>query len=145
MTARRTAALFAITALLLTGCAPDEDATPQAELSPTVTPKSTPTPKPTPSPTPVISLPPVPPDLAALRTVTMDVVHLEQPEPGAWIISTLIVDPRGDDGSAEARLAIAVCERAVELGATRVSVLERDDSTFVVYGHPSYGNVCTEI
>ena len=63
-------------------------------------------------------------------------------EPGRIEVSTTIVDPRGADGSAAARRALAICRAAQQLlvrgGVTspHVSVLERDGSTFVLYGHP---------
>lgn len=73
------------------------------------------------------------------------VVSATETEPGRYEIQTSIVDPRGAAGSAEAVDAIAICEAVVKLGATYVSVLEEDGTTFVVYGHPRYGDVCTEI
>ena len=74
-------------------------------------------------------------------------------EPGRLEVSTTIVDPRGDDGSPEAQLAIAVCEAAVGLlegaGAGEgayVAVFEDDGTHFVLYGHPRVTEgECTEI
>lgn len=83
---------------------------------------------------------------AELQQVAGDqVLKAVETEPGRIEVSTSIVDPRGDDGSAEAQAAIAICQAAVGLGATYVSVLEEDGSTFVLYGHPTYGDVCTEV
>lgn len=66
-------------------------------------------------------------------------------EPGRIEVETSITDPRGGEGSTEAAAAIAICEAAVSLGATYASVLEADGTTFVLYGHPSYGQTCTEV
>lgn len=71
------------------------------------------------------------------------VTDVEETEPGRWQIHTSIEDPRGDDGtSEEAQQAVAICEKAVELGASKVSVMESNGTTFVLYGHPSYGDTC---
>jgi hypothetical protein len=72
----------------------------------------------------------------------------EETEPGRLEIATTIVDPRGEEGSAEAQLAIGVCEAGVTIlgaGATVVSVLEQDGTSFVLFGHPSApAGRCTE-
>jgi len=66
-------------------------------------------------------------------------------EPGRIEIQTTIVDPR-TDASEEAASAVAACEAAVEtLGAAHVSVLEEDGTSFVLYGHPQYGEECVEV
>lgn len=119
--------------------------------APAPTPTVTVTVMATPEPAPTVTVTASPPDatapaddrLAALRTVSQMVTGVEETEPGRWVIHTSIVDPRGDDGtSPEAQKAVAICEKAVELGATTVSVMESNDSTFVLYGHPSYGDTC---
>lgn len=59
-------------------------------------------------------------------------------EPGRIRIETSIVDPRGADGSEEAKSAITICESVVTLfGPSYVSVLEDDRTNFVLFGHPS--------
>ncbi len=72
------------------------------------------------------------------------VESVTETEPGRWEVQTSITDPRTDD-SAEAAEAIAICEAAVEGGADFVYVLESDGTIYVVYGHPSYGDTCTEV
>lgn len=132
----------ALLLLVLTSCGGAPEPTPTVTVTVTA--------KPEPAPTVTVTAAP-PADassadgrLAALRAVSEMVTAVEETEPGRWVVHTSIVDPRGDDGnSAEAQQAIAICEKAVELGATKVSVMESDDSTFVLYGHPSYGNTCT--
>ena len=136
--------LLAASALLLalTGCSAT------AGPAPTVTVTVTADARPAPTVTVTVSAAPDSMSdgdrLTALRAVSQMVTGVEETEPGRWVVHTSILDPRGDDGSSpEAQKAIAICERAVELGATYVSVMESNDSTFVLYGHPSYGNVCT--
>ena len=79
------------------------------------------------------------------------VVIATQTEPERVVVETTIVDPRGDDGSDEARTAIQVCEATVTLlegmgaGAPKVSIMEDDGTSFVLYGHPSYPGGCTEV
>lgn len=59
-------------------------------------------------------------------------------EPGRITIDTSVVDPRGADGSDEAKMAIAICESAVSLfGPSYVAVKEHDGTHFVLFGHPS--------
>ena len=111
----------------------------------TVTVTATPEPAPTVTVTaePPAAVAPTDDRIAALRAVSQMVTGVEETEPGRWVVHTSIIDPRGDDGSSpEAQKAIAICEKAVELGAVHVSVMESNDSTFVVYGHPSYGDTC---
>lgn len=66
-------------------------------------------------------------------------------EPGRITVETTISDPRGENGSQQAQAAIAICEAAVSLGAAHVVVYEADGTSFVLYGHPAYGDVCTEV
>ncbi|MCM3533514.1 hypothetical protein M3693_04650 [Cellulosimicrobium funkei] len=83
---------------------------------------------------------------ADAQAVAGDVVtKATETEPGRIEVETTIADPRSDAGSAEAQSAIAVCEAVKGLGAEHVSVLEADGSTFVVAGHPSYGEACAEV
>ncbi|MEV8179182.1 hypothetical protein AB0O99_14100 [Cellulosimicrobium funkei] len=83
---------------------------------------------------------------ADAQAVAGDVVtKATETEPGRIEVETTIADPRSDAGSAEAQSAIAVCEAVKGLGAEHVSVLESDGSTFVVAGHPSYGEACAEV
>jgi hypothetical protein len=66
-------------------------------------------------------------------------------------VATSITDPRGAAGSAEAQPAIEVCEgtfawlQAQGTAEPKVSVMEADGTAFVVHGHPSYPDGCTEI
>lgn len=69
-----------------------------------------------------------------------------QSEPGRLQIDTSLVDPRGAAGSPDAKKATAICEAAVaKFGAAHVSVMENDGTSWILYGHPSYGNTCTEV
>lgn len=56
-------------------------------------------------------------------------------ELGRYLVSTSIADPRGADGSAEARSAIALCQavRDNRAGAAYVRVDERDGTAFVIW------------
>lgn len=66
------------------------------------------------------------------------VTKAEESEPGRISVETSLVDPRGEDGSAEARQAIEICEAAAGIeGVTYVSVLEKDGTSWVLFGHPS--------
>ena len=72
-------------------------------------------------------------------------------EPGRITVETTIVDPRGDSGSPAAQQAVQVCEGVVAYlqgtgeAEPYVSVMENDGSTYVLYGHPSYPDGCTEV
>ncbi len=73
-------------------------------------------------------------------------------EPGRVEVETTIIDPRGGTtGSPEAQQARAVCEGALAWLQTRgaaepkVSVMESNGTSFVLYGHPSYPGGCTEV
>jgi hypothetical protein len=72
-------------------------------------------------------------------------------EPGRITAETTITDPRGADGSPAAQQAIQVCEGVVAylqgtgVAEPKVSVMESDGSTFVLYGHPSYPGGCIEV
>ena len=78
---------------------------------------------------------------AAGDTVTRAV----ESEPGRFEVETTIVDPRGEEGSDEAKAAIAICSAVVELGATYVRVLEQDGTTFAIYAPSQYGEECAEV
>lgn len=82
----------------------------------------------------------LPADLAkTVKTAT-------QTEPGRLQIDTSLVDPRGDAGSPAAKQATAPCEAAVEeFSEAHVSVMEDDGTSWILYGHPTYGNTCTEV
>ncbi|WP_146071722.1 hypothetical protein [Cryobacterium sp. Y50] len=80
-------------------------------------------------------------DTAALVT------SAEEVAPGELEIETSIVDPRGDNGSAEALSAITICEAATNLeGTTFVRVAEDDGTSFVMYSpdSPAALDQCTE-
>lgn len=68
-------------------------------------------------------------------------------EPGRIRIETSVVDPRGTDGSEEAKSAIDICESIVSLfGPSYVSVLEDDSTNFILFGHPSVpSGACAEV
>lgn len=132
-------------ALGLSACAgePTPTPTPTVTVTVTATPEPAPTVTVTAAPTDESTPPAAEDKLSALRTVSPMVTGVQETEPGRWVINTAIVDPRGDDGtSAEAQEAIAICKKAVELGATNVAVMESNGSSFVLYGHPSYGAKC---
>jgi hypothetical protein len=83
---------------------------------------------------------------AAQALVGRSVTAATETEPGRIQLDTTIVDPRGEDGSPEALEALDLCEQAKAIpGVTLVSVMEADGTSFVLAGHPSYGENCTEI
>lgn len=132
---QRSLALLPVLALLLAGCS------------------STTEPKPTKEQATVESVAP-----AEAKDVTADVrdaagtagdaiTKAEETEPGRISVETSLVDPRGEDGSAEAKQAIEICEAAAGLdGVTYVSVLEEDGTSWILYGHPmAEDGECTEV
>ncbi|QIK83122.1 hypothetical protein [Sanguibacter sp. HDW7] len=72
------------------------------------------------------------------------VTRAVESEPGRFEVETTIVDPRGGEGSDEAKAALAICAAVVDLGATYVRVLEKDGTTFVIYAPAQYGEECAE-
>jgi hypothetical protein len=83
---------------------------------------------------------------AAQALVGGSVTAATETEPGRLQLDTTIVDPRGEAGSAEALEALGLCEQAKAIpGVTDVSVMEADGTSFVLAGHPSYGDDCTEV
>jgi hypothetical protein len=83
---------------------------------------------------------------AAQALVGGSVTAATETEPGRVQLDTTIVDPRGDDGSPEALEALDLCEQAKAIpGVAHVSVLEADGTSFVLAGHPSYGENCVEV
>lgn len=63
---------------------------------------------------------------AAVTAVTRDGDVIE--------VSTTITDPRGASGSDEAKMAVAICQAAVdELAAVSVTVNEADGTAFALY------------
>lgn len=80
------------------------------------------------------------PWLGKIKSVT-------ETEPGKIRIETSLVDPRGADGSEEAKSAITICESVVSLfGPSYVSVLANDGTTFVLFGHPTVASgACAEV
>lgn len=74
------------------------------------------------------------------------VISALEVEPGRINVATDLVDPRGENGSAAALAAVGICEAVVKLpNIEHVTVAESDGTAFVLYGHPSVGNACTEI
>jgi hypothetical protein len=87
-------------------------------------------------------------DLAeALAETATSVEQATEIEPGRLDIQTNLVDPGGDDNSAEASTAVMICNAAVSLGyIDYVSVMEADGTSFVLFGHPSVPEgTCTEV
>lgn len=70
-----------------------------------------------------------------------------QYESGRLQVDTSVVDPRGADGSEPAMTAVALCKAAVASFPeyANISVMEKDGTHFVLFGHPSYPNGCTEV
>ena len=111
-------------------------------------PEKTPTPTATPTPTSAAAtegFAPVDVTAQMQQAVGSVVTTATQVEESRVEVETTIADPRTGPGSAEAQQAIAVCEAALALGVTKVSVFEADGTTFVVAGHPAYGEACTEV
>jgi len=134
--------------LLLTGCASPgtaEETTPPTSASSTPAPtRTTTTPSPTPTPTTEASG-------ADWKHLLWDqdfltVESATETQPGRVEILTGLEDPGGGyEGSMEAQVAIEICEATVALGATNVVVQESNGSSWILYGHPSVGDVCTEV
>lgn len=58
-------------------------------------------------------------------------------EPGRIIVETTLVDPRGKDGSPEAKRALAICEMlASKDDVDYVNIKEADGTSWVLFGHP---------
>lgn len=72
----------------------------------------------------------LPEDLAYLVT------KAEETEPGRVVVNTDIVDPRGKNGSPQAMEAISICQTIVPMGYKHISIMEKDRTHFVLYGHP---------
>lgn len=80
------------------------------------------------------------------------VTKATQTEPGRVEVLTTIVDPRGGtSGTPEAQQAIQICNGTVAwlqsqgVSEPKVSVMESDGTSYVLYGHPSYPGGCTEV
>jgi len=147
---KRLAISLALVAVLaLAGCAAEPEPPPTATTpsSSEPTPADTPSESPTPTPTPTAEAAGT--DWRALLVAQgyTTVESVTEREPGWPEIQTGIEDPGGGViGSLEAQVAIEICNAAVALGATRVTVLDIDGSSWILYGHPAYGgNVCTEV
>ena len=58
-------------------------------------------------------------------------------EPGRIIVETTLVDPRGKDGSVEAKRALAICELLASKDDVHyVSLKEADGTHWILFGHP---------
>lgn len=85
------------------------------------------------------------------KNLAQAVTKVTETEPGRLEVATTLVDPRGEDGSPEAAEAIKLCEAAMDvlqaeaIAKPYVSVLEKDGTTWVLAGHPTYGPDCTEV
>jgi ABC-type glycerol-3-phosphate transport system substrate-binding protein len=65
------------------------------------------------------------------------VTRATETEPGRIEVETTIVDPRGDDSSPEAQIAMQVCEMTAKLPDVKyVNVKEADGTSFILFGHP---------
>ena len=75
------------------------------------------------------------------------VTRVTETEPGRIEVETTIVDPRGDDSSQEAQIAVQVCEITATLpNVNYVNVKEADGTSFVLFGHPLVPNgECGEV
>lgn len=83
----------------------------------------------------------LPPNLSSL------VKSAKEPELGKVQIETSIVDPRGGiSGSLQAQQAIEICNAISLQGYNKVSVMEDNGTSFVLFGHPSYPEkTCSEV
>lgn len=74
------------------------------------------------------------------------VTKAEETEPGRVVVNTIIVDPRGKNGSPQAMDAIRICQTIVPMGYEKISIMEKDRTTYVLYNHPDVPNgVCGEV
>jgi glucose/arabinose dehydrogenase len=134
---------LAVLLVVLTGCAAQPG---PASTSATATQEATPTA----SPSPTQEATPIPEAtdwLAGLQAAGAAgaVTVVESSEPGTVLVETTIVDPRVEGETPERVEANRICRALVDLGAQQVRIYESDGTTFMVYGHPSYGNVCIEV
>lgn len=148
-------ALPLLTLLLLAGCASSEPtattdaATPAPEVISTATPTVTTAPSPSAPPADAAQ---EPLDLTAQvkeasPALESYVKTATSAEAGRITVESSFIDPRSEDGSAEAVLALQLCADVVAnlSGVSYVSIMEDDGSSWVLYGHPSYGDTCTEV
>lgn len=132
---KRSLALLPVLALLLAGCASGTESEPTAS----------------PSPSETVAEVEAKDMTAEVKKAAADagevIVKAEETEPGRISVETSLVDPKGTDGSAEAQTAIQICEATAALdGVTYVSVLEKDGTSFVLFGHPAVAEgECAEV
>jgi hypothetical protein len=144
--------------LMLVGCSADPEViSDKTTVTATVTAAPTASASPSTAATQMPAAPPVAPAPTAtdvtpqVRAASPDlesyVKAATSTEAGRVTVETFLVDPRGDAGSDEALLALQLCNDIVAnfAGTTNVSIMEDDGSTWVLYGHPSYGDTCTEV
>lgn len=145
----KTLAVLALSVPVLAACGAET-----VETAPESTPTVVETQEPTPTVEPTSE--PVSNDAAAfMESITAEpwaaLVTETDLVDGRMEIRTTVVDPRGDDGSAEAKTATAICEAGVEflkgIGTAEpsVSVFEADNTRFILAGHPVFGPTCTEV
>lgn len=144
-------ALLLLAVLLLAGCAAPEPTIVYVETTVTATPTPAVTPTPTPT-APAAAVAPAPADVTgkvrdASPALESYVKSATSSEAGRVVVESFLVDPRGENGSAEALLALRLCSDVVAnmSGVSYVSIMENDGSTWILYGHPSYGSTCTEV
>ena len=146
-------ALPLLAVLLLAGCAAPEPTAVSAETTGTATPTATMSPAPTPtSEIAPAEVAPAPVDMTAeVRDASPPlesyVKSATSSEAGRVSVESSLVDPRGDNGSAEAVLALQLCNDVVAnmSGVSYLSIMENDGTTWILYGHPGYGSTCTEV
>lgn len=74
------------------------------------------------------------------------IVSAMEVEERRYEVATTIVDPRGDEGSEQANLAIEICETILDRYGddVYVNITEADGTSFVLANHPMTGPDCTE-
>ncbi len=132
--------------LLVTSCAGEGE----AEPTPTVTETVAATPEPAPTVTETVTATPEPEESETAEASSDDagltsevqeisgdagewVMEVVEQSPGQFEILTMLIDPRGEDGSRDAQDAVAICEAVQEeLAATHIRVMESDETTFAM-------------
>lgn len=128
-----------LVAAALTGCTATSSPVPSASVS-----AGTSTSAATPSPTEASADPQAVDWTQQLTETDGSVVSAENIGDGdVSVETTLTTAPEA--GGAVSLSAMALCERAVSLGATKVTIAAEDGTPLVVYGDPEYGDLCTEV
>lgn len=77
---------------------------------------------------------------AAAQETAGDVVTKATEDAGGWLFVETSLTDAGDPAE-----AIDVCTALVDAGYVMVNVRESDGTTYVIAGHPSYGESCTAV